>query len=432
MVFIPEIEKQPLKEQNIFQLRKLKEAIAYIKANSAFYAKHLSTFEPEIEAIRSLSDLEALPLTTKEDLQQYNWDFLCIPKKDIREIMSTSGTLGKPVFMALSANDLERLAYNEMLSFHCMEAGEDDVFQLMLTLDRQFMAGIAYYSGLSKIGAAAVRSGPGLPALQWETMQQLDVTALVTVPSFLAKMLDQAAAQNIPYKDLKVKKVLAIGESLRNENLEPNVLAQKIKGKWDVRLHSTYASTEMQTAFTECKEGKGGHHHPELILIEILDENGKQVPDGEAGEITITTLGVEAMPLLRYRTGDIAKAYYEPCDCGRQTMRLGPVLGRKQQMIKLKGTTIYPPQLFDVLNGLEAIKEYAITLSSDETGQDKLTLYLSSEMAEDDCKQLIKPVFRHKWRVTPDVIYCSAAQMQALLFPDNSRKPQRFRDLRNT
>lgn len=402
-----------------------------MKANSAFYAKSLNAFKAEIDKFQSLSDLEVLPFTTKEDLQQHNWDFLCIPEKDIREVMSTSGTLGSPVFIALSSNDLERLAYNEMLSFHCMEANENDVFQLMLTLDRQFMAGIAYYSGLSKIGATVIRSGPGLPALQWDTMRQLNTTALVTVPSFLAKMLDYAAEQDIPVKDVKTKKILAIGESLKNETLEPNALAQKIKNNWDVELYATYAATEMQTAFTECKASKGGHHHPELIIVEILDENGKPVREGEPGEITITTLGVEAMPLLRYKTGDIAKAYYEPCTCGRKTMRLGPVLGRKQQMIKFKGTTIYPPQLFDVLNNLEVIKDYVLTLYPDETGQDKLNLYIYTGIQESDCSQLIKPVFQHKWRVTPHIIYCSAVEMQALLFPNNSRKPQRFQDLRS-
>lgn len=430
MVFIPEIEKQSLEAQNIFQLRKLKEAIAFMKANSAFYARHLNAFEPQIEGIHSLSDLQFLPVTTKEDLQKNNWDFLCIPKKDIREIMSTSGTLGSPVFIALSAKDLERLAYNEMLSFHCMEAEHDDVFQLMLTLDRQFMAGMAYYSGLSKIGATVVRSGPGLPALQWQTMKDLDVTALVCVPSFLLKMLDAATAEGIPFKDLKVKKILAIGESLRDENFEPNALLQRIKSKWDIAFFATYASTEMQTAFTECKEGRGGHHHPELIIVELLDENNKQVASGETGEITITTLGIEAMPLLRYKTGDIAKACYEPCSCGRTTMRLGPVLGRKQQMIKFKGTTIYPPQLFDVLNELEYIKEYVITISSNETGQDELTIHIHTEMKGDDCSQLVNPVFQHKWRVIPRVIYCTPAEMQSLLFPNNSRKPQRFQDRR--
>ncbi|MEZ4981869.1 MAG: hypothetical protein R2769_09845 [Saprospiraceae bacterium] len=104
-------------------------------------------------------------------------------------------------------------------------------------------------------------------------------------------------------------------------------------------MYSTYASTEMGTSFTECIEGNGGHHHPELLIVELLDDNNEPVHPGEIGEIVITTLGMEAMPLIRFKTGDLCRAYYEPCKCGRTTMRLGPILARKQQMIKLKRTT---------------------------------------------------------------------------------------------
>src|SRR5690606_3508412 len=113
-----------------------------------------------------------------------------------------------------------------------------------------------------------------------------------------------------------------------------NVLGKKITEYWNIQLYSTYASTEMQTAFTECHAGKGGHQQPDLIILEILDESGNQLPEGVYGEVTITTLGIEAMPLLRYRTGDIACYYQEPCRCGRHSKRLSPVIGRKQQMIK--------------------------------------------------------------------------------------------------
>lgn len=428
MVFIPEIEQKSLSEQADYQLQKLKEVLRYVKENAPFYKRLLNPFSSEIDSLHSLSELQKLPTTSKEDLQNHNWDFLCVPPSGISEYMSTSGTLGNPVVVALTSNDLERLAYNEYLSFHLMEAQVDDIFQLMLTLDRQFMAGIAYYNGLARLGAAVVRSGPGLPALQWETMKQLSVTALVAVPSFLSKMLDQVDVTSLG--ELSVKKVLAIGESLRDENLQPNALAQKIKTNWNIDLYGTYAATEMQTAFTECKEGKGGHHHPELIVVEILDEEGNQLPEGNAGEVTITTLGIEGMPLIRYRTGDICKAYYEPCGCGRKTMRLGPVLGRKKQMIKFKGTSIYPPQLFDVLNSLDGIKDYVLEVTSDENIQDTLTLYIYTEMNREDCNAAVKPVFQHKWRVTPNIVFCSATELQQLQFPNNSRKPIRFKDLR--
>jgi phenylacetate-CoA ligase len=430
MAFIPTIEQKTLSEQADFQLQKLKETLDYIKGNAPFYTRKLSGYETAIGNISALSDLSKLPTTSKEDLQQYNWDFLCVPRQNVAEYMSTSGTLGRPVVIALTANDLDRLAYNEYLSFQLMEAGADDVFQLMLTLDRQFMAGTAYYNGLRKMGAAVIRSGPGLPVLQLETMQQFDVTGLVAVPSFLSKMLDIAGISVL--ENLKVKKILAIGESLRDEHLQPNALAQKIQAKWDVQLYGTYASTEMQTAFTECSAAQGGHLHPELIIVEILDDDGNVMSPGEAGEVTITTLGIEGMPLLRYRTGDICKVYTEPCSCGRTTMRLGPVLGRKKQMIKFKGTSIYPPQLFEVLNALDAVYDYVVELQSDNQLQDVLNLHIHTKMEEGDCSEQIKPVFQHKWRVTPNIIYASVAELQHMQFPNNSRKPMRFIDHRNS
>ncbi len=430
MATLPEIEKQPLDVQGQFQSLQLTKVLEYLQQHSPFYQRMFERQQVDIATIRSVSDLRHLPTTRKEDLQQHNMDFLCVPLQAIQEYMSTSGTLGNPVTIALTERDLQRLAYNEYLSFGCLDADESDIFQLMLTLDRQFMAGIAYYSGLRKTGAALVRTGPGLPALQWDTLNKLGTTGLVGVPSFLLKMIAYAGQHNMVTADNRVKKVLAIGESLRDEQLAPNALARKIQAGWDLQLYSTYASTEMQTAFTECSEGKGGHHHPELVIVELLDDDGQPVPEGVQGEVTITTLGVEGMPLLRYRTGDICRAYYEPCGCGRTTLRLGPVLGRKQQMIKFKGTSLYPPALFDLLNQLDVINEYVVEVTTNDTLQDEVHIYISTPLDQTACNQVLEPHFRHKLRVLPRITYLSDAELFKLQFPEGSRKQQRFRDLR--
>lgn len=432
MAFIPEIEQKSIQEQASFQLAKLKELLHYLQERSPFYQRLFQQHGTDINAVQSLIDLQQLPLTTKEDLQQHNQDFLCVPASSVREYTATSGTLGIPVVIALTHNDLRRLSYNEFLSFHCIGAEASDIFQLMLTLDRQYMAGIAYYNGLGELGAASIRTGPGLPAMQWDTIQRLGTTGLVAVPSFLKKMIEYAATAGIAPAQSTVKKVLAIGESLRDDNLAPNALLQNIQSQWDIELYSTYAATEMQTAFTECQAGRGGHHHPELIIAELLDDEGRQVAPGERGEVTITTLGVEGMPLLRYRTGDICRAYYEPCSCGRTTMRLGPVLGRKQQMIKFKGTTLYPPVLFDVLNQVPAIEEYVVAVSTDTEGQDLLHLYLHTLLEPEACTTLLRPILQHKWRVMPLITYCTAEEIRLLQFPANSRKQIKFIDKRHT
>lgn len=404
----------------------------YLQQRSPFYQRMFREHSIDISAVRDLSGLRSLPTTGKQDIQQHNSDFICVPPAEIREYVSTSGTMGMPVMVALTEKDQQRLAYNEYLSFQCLDTIPGDVFQLMLTLDRQFMAGMAYYGGLGLAGAAAVRTGPGLPAMQWDTIRALGTTGLVAVPSFLLKMIEYAAQKQEDPHATAVKKVLAIGESLRDDQLQPNALARKIQSGWNVKLYGTYASTEMQTAFTECSAGQGGHHHPELIIVELLDDEGRPVAPGERGEVVITTLGIEGMPLLRYRTGDICRAYYEPCNCGRSTLRLGPVLGRKQQMIKLKGTSLYPPALFEVLNQAEAVKEYVIEVGTDAAGQDDLTIHLHTTLLPEHCDAYLKPLLQHRLRVLPRISYREAEEIQRMQFPANSRKQVRFIDKRIT
>ena len=173
-----------------------------------------------------------------------------------------------------------------------------------------------------------------------------------------------------------VKKAVCIGENIRNTDFSLNVLGKRITDSWNIKLYSTYASTEMQTAFTECTEGRGGHLQPELLIVELLDENNQPVKAGTAGEVTITTLGVEGMPLLRYKTGDMCIAFTEPCKCGRQYPKAFACYWPEKQMIKYKGTTLFAPALFDILNGMEMIRDYVAEVYTNDIGTDEVFLYL--------------------------------------------------------
>jgi phenylacetate-CoA ligase len=228
-----------------------------------------------------------------------------------------------------------------------------------------------------------------------------------------------------------VKKAICIGESLRTSNLQLNTLGKKIQDHWNIKLFSTYASTEMQTAFTECREGKGGHLHPELIYLEILSEQGQPVRSGEAGEVTITTLGVEGMPLLRYRTGDIARAYEVPCSCGRNTLRLGPIEGRKQQMIKLKGTTLYPPAIFEILQQIEFVTDYVVQAYTGTLGTDELKLHVHvADGQAQDAERLLTTAFQSRLRVVPEIIFVPQKEIDSLQHSETSRKIKKFLDTR--
>jgi phenylacetate-CoA ligase len=412
------------------QEKKLKELLHYVNEHSPYYRNIFSKHQLDISGIRGLEDLSRIPTTSKEDLQSDNDSFLCVPKSSVLEYTSTSGTLGAPVTIALTENDLERLAYNEFNSFTCAGCQPSDIFQLMLTLDRQFMAGMAYYSGIRKLGAGIIRVGPGVPSLQWETIFRLKPTVLVAVPSFILKMVQYAADHKMDPAKSSVKKAVCIGENIRHTDFSLNILGKKISELWNIQLFSTYASTEMQTAFTECETGRGGHLQPELLIVELLDADDNPVVAGEAGEVTITTLGVEAMPLIRYKTGDLCIAHTEPCSCGRQTMRLSPVIGRKKQMIKFKGTTLFAPALFDLLTGMEDITEYVAEVFSNEIGTDEVLLHILPLHYTVEADHRIRAYLQAKLRVTPQIRYASAEEIQKLQFPSAGRKPLRFIDNR--
>lgn len=421
---------QSLETQAVFQVDALKKTLGYVSEHSTFYKKMFEPKSVAIDSINSLKDLELLPTTNKEDLQLYNEDFLCVSKNKIIEYSATSGTMGNPVYVALTENDLERLAYNEWLSFQLMQLNEEDVVQLMLTLDRQFMAGMAYYSGLKRLGAGIVRTGPGLPPMQLDVAAKLKSNVLVAVPSFLLKLIEYAQQHAISLSGLGIKKVLCIGENIRNQDFELNTLSKHISKHWDLQLYGTYACTEMQTAFTECEYGVGGHHQPELVIVEILDENGKQLPAGEYGEITITTLGVEGMPLVRFRTGDISCYLDSPCACGRKTIRLAPIAGRKKQMIKYKGTTLYPSTIFDLLNHFPNIKEYVVEAYLNEMGNDELILHIATDLTVDECEIKLRPFLQSRLRIIPKVQYHTTHEILLMQNPNGNRKPLKFIDNR--
>ena len=429
--WVPEIEKQSQAEIIALQEKKLQEVLAYVNEHSAFYKRFFKEHNINVSAIKTLSDLTKLPTTCKDDLQRDNDAFRCVPKSAIVDYASTSGTLGTPVTFGLTDNDLNRLAYNEAISLACAGIKKGDVVQLMTTIDRRFMAGLAYFLGVRQLGASIVRVGAGIPELQWDSIRLYEPTYLIAVPSFLLKMIAYAEKNGIDYEASSVKGVVCIGESLRNQDFSNTLLAEKIAEKWKgIKLYSTYASTEMSTTFTECEYQQGGHHHPELIITEVLDDAGNRVGENESGELTITTLGVEAMPLVRFRTGDIVTMHTGTCACGRNTARVSPVLGRKQQMIKYKGTTLYPPVLMDLLTNFEEIENYIIEISTNSILTDEILIRIGTRTPTEALKERISNHFRAKIRVVPKIEYCDIAELERELYPLGSRKPMKFVDKR--
>lgn len=429
-----DIEFESPERIKAFQEEKLAEALAYLKANSPYYRRMFAENGIEISRIKKLEDLAQIPFTEKKDLQLFNWDFLCCDRADVVDYVTTSGTLGEPVTFACTEKDLRRLALNEKKSFECAGLRHGDTLQLMTTIDKRFMAGLAYFLGIREMGASIIRVGNGIPELQWDTIQRLKPTAIMCVPSFIPRLIQYAEDHGIDYKSSSVKKIIGIGEGMRDQEFNLNLLGRRIKEKWDVELYATYSSTEMGATFAECPYGMGGHVHPELIIVEIIGEDDKPVPDGQVGEIVVTTLGVEGMPLLRFRTGDMAAKRTGQCRCGRNSFRLTPLVGRKNNMIKFKGTTLYPPMIIDVLDNCKEIANYQLVLGLNDLGNDdvKVRIGLPAPDPEKDAAFIadLKNTFRAKIRVAPNIEICRADVLAKDVYKDISRKPIKVLDLR--
>jgi len=184
----------------------------------------------------SVEKFKSLPFTTKNDIAEFNDDFCCINPENISEFVSTSGTSGEPITIPLSKSDLDRLAINEATSLSKMGFDRTDTFQLLLTLDRQFMAGMAYYSGILRMGARVVRNGPGGMLNQWKSIEKIKPTVLIAVPSFISKLIEYADKNAIDYSSSSVKAIVCIGEPIHDTDFSLNALASEIARNWSVRL----------------------------------------------------------------------------------------------------------------------------------------------------------------------------------------------------
>lgn len=428
-----DIEFRSPAEIEEYQNGRLREALRYLADNSPFYRRVFRDNGININDIRTTEDLVKIPFTEKKDLQLHNADFLCVPPEKIIDYITTSGTLGDPVTFGCTDKDLDRLAYNEMKSFSCAGVKPGNIVQLMTTLDKRFMAGLAYFLGIRKLGASVIRVGNGMPELQWDTINRLKPDTIMCVPSFILRLIEYSEMNGIDYRNSSIRRIIGIGEGLREQDFSLNLLGNRIKEKWDVDLFATYSSTEMGATFSECPFGCGGHVHPELIIVEIIGDNNLPVKDGEVGEVVITTLGVEGMPLLRFRTGDMSSKVTGECRCGRNSYRLTPLVGRKNNMIKLKGTTIYPPAINDVLDNTPYVINYVVEVRNSFAGTDEVVVKAGVASAQPfDMIKDLKDRFRSRIRVAPIVEILSPEDISKINNPGSNRKPVKFIDNRKT
>ena len=351
------------------QLAKLQQTVQRVSAHVPFYQKGLRESGIKPDGIKSLADLRRLPFTTSADLRSiYPDGMLAVPREEPVRLHTSSGTTGKPKAIFFSANDVNNAA--ELIARSLVATGvtKADVFQNMMSYGL-FTGGLVMHYGAEKLGCLVIPAGPGTSERQLMLMQDFGSTAVHILPSYalyFANFLEQKGID--PRQDLKLRKAFVGAEPHSEET------RRRIEEAFGVDVYNSYGLTEMNgpgVAF-ECEKKAGMHLWEDNFILEIIDpQTGEPVPDGQLGELVLTTLKREAMPLLRYRTRDVTSLITEPCACGRTHRRIARITGRSDDMLIIRGVNIFPQQIERVLMATPQVgRNYLIIIE----GLDDLTV----------------------------------------------------------
>ena len=412
----------------VIQNRQLRKTVHYAYSRSPFYRDLMDREGLAPSDIKSLQDLRHLPTTSKDDMAREGERFLCVRPEDVADIMTTAGATGRPLFTYATEADMNRLAYNEQLSFRVAGLTARDTVVVAVTVDRCFLSGVATYLGLRRLGAASVRMGQGSPASLLAMLEKTQATAVVSVPSFLKRVAGYAETVGFPLRRQAVDKLVCIGEPIRDAEFRLNPLGQFLERAWRARIHASYTGTEFAVSCCECEAGRGGHVHPELMHVEIVDDQGRVQPPGVTGEVCVTPFGVTGMPLLRYRTGDYAFIESGPCACGRVTDRLGPVLGRRALALTVGGVRVYPGSLHVLVEADPDVIGHVLVVERDDAASDRLSFLL--DVRHPQAVDRLRAQLQDLLKTTPEIRVVDRERMRRLQRHQGGRGPRRFIDRR--
>ncbi len=357
------------------QLKRLQAIVRRVARKVPFYQRKLADCGVQPRDIRSLADLRRLPFTTNTDLRDtYPTGLLAIPSEDVLRLHTSSGTTGKPKALFFSRRDVDNAA--ELMARCLVMTGvtHRDVLQNMMTYGL-FTGALVMHYGAEKVGCLVIPAGPGNSEKQLLLMQDFRTTVIHVTPSYALYLADFMEKKGVdPRRDLALRKAFVGAESYTEET------RRKIEQALGIDVYNSYGLSEMNgpgIAF-ECEHKCGMHIWEDNFLIEIIDpRTGEPLPDGQTGELVLTALCREAMPLLRYRTRDITSIIPGPCSCGRTHRRLHRMTGRSDDMLIVRGVNIYPQQIERVLMSLPSVgRNYQIVLE----GLDEMTINV--ELAE--------------------------------------------------
>lgn len=431
MPFHPDMYSADPADFERIQADVLQETISWAARMSPFYRGRFAERGLDATAVRTPADLARLPLTTRAEIQERSADVWAVAPARVAELVATTGTTGEPIYLPMTVHDLDRLGEGERRGFSWLGAEPGERFHIAITLDNLFIAGLAYHLGLQRVGATAYRVGAQPLRRHLDIMKALRPDGIVAVPSLLLALARQAERDGDDLAGFAPRRALLIGDAIRGPDLASNTLGRLVETVWGGAVFSTYGLTEAGLAFHECPLQRGLHAHPDLIVVEIVDDDGRVVADGQVGELVITTLQVEGAPLLRYQTGDVTFRVPGVCPCGRRGPRLGPILGRKQQRLKVKGTTLYPKAIEDGLLSIAGIENFIIEAHRGDDETDRLVVRVGALRHDAAFEQSVAEAIYVRARVTPELHLTSPMEIEGRLVEGGRRKPRAFVDFRN-
>lgn len=425
-------ETLPRSEIEKIQLERLKETVNRVYNKVLPYRKKMDAIGLKPEDIKTLKDLSKLPFVTKQDLRDnYPFGLFAVPKDELVRIHASSGTTGKPTVVGYTKNDLK--VWTECVSrIACMGgATSKDVAQICFGYG-MFTGALGLHYGLENIGAAIVPSSTGNSEKQIMFMKDFETSLIVATPSYALRLAEVANGIGVdPKKDLFVK-IALLGSELCTDAMRAEV--KKVWGE-DVIVTSNYGMSELMGPGVsgECEYIDGMHINEDFFIPEIINpETGEVLPEGEKGELVITCIKKEGLPLIRYRTKDITRLNYSPCKCGRTFCRMENLSGRSDDMLKVRGVNVFPSQIEEVIFSFAELGPHYEIIVEREGYSDKLTVRVELVKATDVYSDLVE--LNNKIRSKIKVIL--GLDVKIMIESPNTLqrfegKAKRIKDLRN-
>ena len=369
------------------QLQRLKETVARA-GRSPFYGERLTQAGVSADRINRLEDLRKIPFTTKADLRARGREMLTVPLTEIVRLHASSGTTGQATVIYYTRRDIETWADLVARSMYMTGVRPGDVFQNMMGYGL-FTGGLGFHYGGERLGALTIPAGAGNSARQLQLMQQFGSTVIHIIPSFALYLLNTFAKHGLDPRDLPLR-IAFVGAEPHSEDMR-----RRIEAAYGLKAYNSYGLSEMNgpgVAF-ECPEQNGMHVWEDAFLLEVLDpETLEPVGPGVVGELVFTNLTRQGMPLLRYRTRDLAAYDDSPCPCGRSSRRLSRIQGRSDDMLIVKGVNIFPLQIDQVLMAMPEVGSHYLVEVTREDFSDLMhvKVEVQANFFQEDLKYLTK------------------------------------------